>query len=157
MGSLTQWIAAGSGALLALLCLNWAAVEVYAPRPAPGQVPAAQTRPDPPAAPPPETLAAGDAERGRQVFTRCAACHRIGADGIGPHLDGVVGRPAASVPDYAYSGALRAMDGAPWTVERLSAFLANPRGFAPGTKMAFAGLPSAQDRADVIAYLNETR
>ena len=76
-----------------------------------------------------------------------------GVEAIGPHLDGVVGRQKASVDGFAYSGALRAMEGEEWTPERLDAFLRNPRGYAPGTKMAFAGLRDAQDRADVIAYL----
>lgn len=146
-------IAAGSGALLALACLNWAAVEIYAPRPVELAYAVAPVEEEP-APEVPAALLAGDAAAGQAVFARCQACHRQnGANGVGPHLDGVVGRPAAAVADFSYSGALRAMEGAPWTPERLDGFLANPRGFAPGTKMAFAGVANAQDRADIIAYL----
>lgn len=153
MARITAGIAAGSGALLVLACLNWAAVEIYAPRPAELAYAVAPVA-DPAASDVPDAPLAGDAAAGEAVFARCAACHRAnGQNGVGPHLDGVVGRSAASVPDFAYSGALRAMEGQPWTPERLDAFLTNPRGFAPGTKMAFAGLPDAQDRADLIAWL----
>lgn len=157
MGRRTAGIAAGSGALLVLACLNWAAVEIYAPRPAPlaYAVAPVEEAPAAPAEAPDvaDLLAAADPAAGQALFARCQACHRLGVNGVGPHLDGVVGRPAGSVEGFAYSGALRAMEGAPWTAERLDAFLKNPRGFAPGTKMAFAGLPGAQDRADLIAWL----
>lgn len=151
-------IAAGSGALLLLAALNWASVEVYAPRPAELAYAVAPVEEPAPPAPekeaPPEALLFGDAGAGEAVFARCAACHKAnGANAVGPHLDGVVGRPAASVAEFAYSPALRAMDGQSWTPERLDAFLRNPRGFAPGTNMAFAGVPDVQDRADLIAWL----
>lgn len=147
-------IAAGAGALLVYLGLNLVASVLYAPPVVPlayAIAPVAEPSPPPSAA---EVLAQGDAARGQDVFGRCQACHRLNdTNGIGPHLDGVVGRAKASVPGFAYSGALRAMSGQSWTPENLDAFLTNPRGYAPGTKMAFAGLPDAQDRADLIAYL----
>ena len=98
-------------------------------------------------------VAAADASAGEGVFRKCAACHKLdGSNAVGPHLDGVVGRDKSAVPDFNYSGALAAVGGA-WTPENLYAFLENPKGYAPGTSMAFAGLSKSEDRADVIAYL----
>ena len=71
---------------------------------------------------------------------------------MGPHLDGVVGRPVASIASYSYDAALKDLGG-DWTPDRPQQFLHSPKKFAPGTKVGFAGLPKAQDRADVIAYL----
>ena len=101
-------------------------------------------------------VAAADASAGEGVFRRCAACHKVdGSDGVGPHLNGVVGRDIASVAGFNYSGTLAGLDGA-WTEAELYAFLANPRGYAPGTSMSFAGLSNSADRANVIAYLAGT-
>ncbi len=98
-------------------------------------------------------LAAADPDAGAGVFRRCAACHKVdGTDGVGPHLDGVVGRDKASVAGFNYSGTLTGLDGA-WTVDDLYHFINSPRTFAPGTSMAFAGLPKPSDLADLIAYL----
>lgn len=98
-------------------------------------------------------MADADADKGSKVFRKCSACHKVdGTDGVGPHLDGVVDRVKASVDGFGYSGALGGMDGA-WTIEALNGFLENPKGYAPGTTMGFAGLKKPADRADVIAYL----
>jgi len=98
-------------------------------------------------------VAAADAAEGEGVFRKCAACHKLdGSNAVGPHLDGVVGRDKSAVPDFNYSGALAEVGGA-WTVENLYAFLEDPKGYAPGTSMAFAGLAKSEERADVIAYL----
>ena len=101
-----------------------------------------------------ELLASADLGRGARQFNKCAACHKLeeGANGTGPHLYGVVGRPKASVDGFGYSGAIGTDD--VWSPENLSAFIENPRGYAPGTSMAFAGLKSPEDRADLIAYLD---
>lgn len=107
---------------------------------------------DGPAAP---LLATADAARGAQVFRKCAACHSAGKDGphgTGPNLWNVMGAPVAGRPDYRYSPMLRAAGGT-WTPERMDAFLRSPRSFAPGTKMTFAGLRKAGERADLLAYL----
>ena len=94
-----------------------------------------------------------DASAGENVFNRCRACHKVdGSNGVGPHLDGVVGRDIGSVEDFNYSGAL-SEHGDVWTPDNLFAFLENPREWAPGTKMSFAGLRSEEERANVIAYL----
>ena len=100
-------------------------------------------------------FASADLAEGEKVFRKCRACHKVedGANGVGPHLHGVVGREIAAVDGYRYSDALPA--GETWTVENLYAYLENPRGWAPGTKMAFAGLKTSEERANVIAWLNQ--
>jgi cytochrome c len=99
-------------------------------------------------------LASADPAAGETVFRKCSACHKLdGTDGVGPHLNGVVGRNHAAVPGFAYSEANIALSAEPWTPEAIDAFIENPKGYMPGTKMAFAGLPKAEDRANLIAYL----
>lgn len=99
-------------------------------------------------------LAAADVAAGEKVFGKCKACHKIdGSNGTGPHLDGVVDRAKGTVEGFKYSDALLAMSADLWTAENLDAFLANPKGYAPGNKMSFAGLPKADERANLIAYL----
>ena len=102
-----------------------------------------------------EMLAAADPEKGARVFRKCTACHKLedGANGTGPYLYGVVNRPVASAAGFnGYSPAMQS-HGGNWTPEELDAFLANPKGFIQGTSMSFAGLKKAQERADLIAYL----
>lgn len=100
-----------------------------------------------------EVLATADAGKGERVFGKCRSCHKLdGTDGTGPHLNGVVGRAIASSDGFSYSDALASMDGV-WDGEALNAFLEDPKGFAPGTKMSFAGLRSIEDRANLVAYL----
>ena len=103
-----------------------------------------------------EILAMGSLAHGEKVFKKCSACHLVAKGGknlIGPALYGVVGRATASVPDYAYSSALKA-HGKKWSFEELNAFLLKPRSYIKGTKMAYAGLRKDKDRASVILYLN---
>lgn len=101
-----------------------------------------------------ELLAVADASKGERVFGKCKACHKIedGANGTGPHLYNVVDRAVGSVDGYGYSGALVAVAEI-WDAEALDGFLLSPKKYAPGTKMGFAGLPKAEDRANLIAYL----
>ena len=102
-------------------------------------------------------MAAADVAKGQTVFKKCAACHKIdGANGVGPHLNGVVGRPVGSVGEFSYSDAMKA-HGGDWTPDQLFNFLASPKKNVPGTKMAFAGIPKPEDRADVIAYLESLK
>jgi len=101
-------------------------------------------------------LASGDAAKGEAVFKKCAACHNAdpgGANALGPGLYGVMGNPVAAHPAFAYSDALKSKGGT-WDWETMSSWLANPKKFAPGTKMTFAGLGNPQDRADVMLFLN---
>ncbi|TAG22904.1 MAG: cytochrome c family protein [Rhodobacterales bacterium] len=99
-------------------------------------------------------LASADPAEGETVFRKCSACHKLdGTDGVGPHLNGVVGRNHAAVAGFAYSEANLALAAEVWTPEAIAAFIENPKGYMPGTKMAFAGLPKAEDRANLVAYL----
>ena len=101
----------------------------------------------------------GDAVHGQQVFARCAACHVIGAapgTRMGPTLNGVVGRKAATVTGYTYSAAMKNSK-MTWDDPTLVRFLQAPMKVVPGTKMAFPGLANEQDRADVVAYLKQYR
>jgi cytochrome c len=93
---------------------------------------------------------------GKLLFLRCASCHDIGPGPakIGPNLAGVVGRKAGSLPGYEYSPAMK-QAGFVWTEANLDRWLTRPSDLVPGTAMAFAGLPSAQDRQAVIAYLRQ--
>lgn len=102
-------------------------------------------------------LASADAAAGEAVFAKCAACHTInagGANGIGPNLHGVMGASIGNhAAGFAYSDVLRT-HGGNWDWENMDAWLTSPRRFANGTKMSFAGLSSAQDRVNLMAYLN---
>ena len=102
-------------------------------------------------------LASADVAKGEGIFKKCVACHTVapgGPNGIGPNLHGVVGGAIGKhAPGFAYSPAL-AGKGGNWDWTNLDPWLKSPSGFAPGTKMTFAGLPNPQDRADVIAYMN---
>ena len=102
-------------------------------------------------------LASADPARG-QAFTKkvCVACHNFKEGGpnlVGPNLYGVVGRPRASLASYTYSSALKGKPGT-WTYAELNQWLYKPSAFAPGTKMAYAGITNDQTRADVIDYLH---
>src|SRR5687767_2771986 len=101
-------------------------------------------------------LAGADAAKGEQVFKKCAACHNAepgGPNALGPALYGVMGNPVAGHPGFAFSDALKSKGGS-WDWETMSEWLANPKKFAPGTKMTFAGLGKPEDRADIMAFLN---
>lgn len=102
-----------------------------------------------------DVYAAADAGAGERLFRQCQACHKVddGANGTGPHLFGVVGRDVASVDGYNYSDAMGAKDG-DWSPEALNGFLTNPKSYTPGTKMTYKGLADAEDRANLIAWLD---
>jgi cytochrome c len=99
--------------------------------------------------------AAGDAKAGAAIFKRCAVCHtndKGGGDGLGPNLFGIVGRKAATRAGFAYSAPLKKA-GLTWTEANLTKWVAGPARVVPGTKMAFAGITSKKQQADVVAYL----
>ena len=101
-------------------------------------------------------LASADAAAGEQVFKKCTACHNVdqgGANALGPNLWGVVGKPHGAHPGFAFTDALKGVPGN-WDFKALDSWLANPKKYAPGTKMTFAGLSNPEDRANVIAFLN---
>ncbi|HEX7712374.1 MAG TPA: cytochrome c family protein, partial [Sphingomonadaceae bacterium] len=104
-----------------------------------------------------ELLATADPAAGEKVFAKCMACHTIdqGApNGIGPNLYGTVGEDIGKGKGgFAFSDALSGKGGK-WTFDNLDKWLTSPKAFAPGTKMTFAGLPDAKDRANVVAFLN---
>lgn len=101
-------------------------------------------------------LATADIAKGAEIFKKCASCHNVtpgGANGIGPALHGVMGKPHAAVAGFAYSDALKAVPGN-WDFEGMNKWLLKPAAYAKGTKMNFAGLSKPEDRANIIAYLN---
>ena len=100
----------------------------------------------------------GDPAQGETLFRPCRACHMIGEGAVhrvGPHLNGLVGRTIGAEPGYAFSEDLvtAGAEGGRWTDAALDRFLADPRGYYPGTRMVFRGIRSDQDRADLIAYM----
>ena len=101
-------------------------------------------------------LAQGDPAQGERVFNKCKACHAVDEpqNKIGPHLVGVFGRQAGSVEDFRYSDALKE-SGVTWNDETLAQYLADPRGYIKGNRMAFVGLKDEEEVTDLIAYLKE--
>jgi cytochrome c len=102
---------------------------------------------------------AQDAAAGEKVFAKCKACHVIEAatNRVGPSLHGIIGRTAGTVEGFKYSESMiqHGKDGLVWNNENLDKYLADPKGFIPKNKMAFPGLKKAEDRANVIAYIDE--
>ena len=94
----------------------------------------------------------GDLARGEAVYQRCLACHSLEHNRVGPRHCGLFGRRAGSLPGYAYSTAMKKY-GVTWNDETLDHFLQNPLQAVPGTKMGYAGVKDAGERADLIAYL----
>lgn len=100
-------------------------------------------------------MASADAAAGESLFRNCRSCHAIeaGKNGTGPYLHGVVGRQVDTASGYSYSGALELVVDV-WDADHLNGFLENPQGYAPGTKMGYKGMAKAEDRANLIAYLD---
>ena len=165
--TLTKVTGAICGSLLVYLFATWASDELYATAPAAhgdeevaqaytidtgAEEASAEVAEEGPAFA--DLFAAAGAAAGEKVFGKCKACHKLdGSDGTGPHLNGIVGKAKAASAGFGYSDALLAMASDVWSPENLDAFLTNPKGYAPGTKMSFAGLPKGEDRANLIKYL----
>ena len=106
-------------------------------------------------------FAAGDAEKGKADFAKCAICHQAGLGAepwVGPELNGIVGRKAASVANYTmYSAGMKKLgdSGLAWTEENIDKWITDPKAMIPDSTMAlaFQGIPDANERADIIAYL----
>jgi cytochrome c len=153
------------GTCLITLALNITAGAIFAPeKPAkPGYAVAVKEKTEEgsgaakPAEEPMEAMmTSASVEKGQATAKQCQACHTFekgGPNRVGPNLYGIVGRPRASEPGFNYSAAMKAKGGT-WTFSELYQFLANPRGYIPGTAMTFAGLPRGQQRADVIDFLH---
>lgn len=165
--TLTKIVGGFCGALLIFLLGNWAAESLYHVGGGHGEGEqvagyAIETGGEAePAEPEPEVsfvevFASADPGKGERVFNKCKACHKVveGENGVGPSLYGVVGRKVDSVAGYNYSGALEKVVDV-WTPQHLNSFLKDPQGYAPGTAMSFSGLPDIEDRANVIAYLDQ--
>ena len=159
--TITKATAAFCGALLIFLLGNWAASAIFVPRNAGAeQAFIIDTGADDAAAEPvaeltfEEAFEIADASAGSRLWSQCRACHALeaGRNGVGPYLHGVVNRDIGAVDGFNYSGALSAVADV-WTPENLSAFIENPAGWAPGTSMSYRGMSSAQDRANLIAYI----
>ena len=102
-------------------------------------------------------LAKADPTKGQQIFNKCAACHNAdkgGPNQLGPNLWNVIGEPIGQGKGFPFSDALSKVGGT-WNWDNLNHWLSSPRNMAPGTKMTFAGLGDPQDRANVIAFLNQ--
>jgi cytochrome c len=128
---------------------------------APATTPAEQAPAAPKLEPIAPLLAKADAKKGQEETTVCQVCHTFtkgGPNKIGPNLWDVAGQPIGEDRGgFAFSSALEAHKGQKWDPETLNQWLDNPQQFAPGTKMTFAGFPKAEDRADVIAYLQSLK
>ena len=154
------------GTCLVLLALNIAANAVFSVHPPakPGYDIAVTEQPGPGAKPAPAEqeipiatrLTSADVGRGETSAKKCAACHTFDKGGrnlVGPNLWGIIGRPMASVAGFNYSAAMKNHKGT-WTFEELDKYLKTPQAMVPGTNMTFAGIARANERADLLAFLN---
>ncbi|WP_353149240.1 cytochrome c family protein [Pollutimonas bauzanensis] len=101
-----------------------------------------------------QDLGPGDTVRGEAVYSRCLACHALAYDRTGPRHCGLFGRQAGTVPGFAYSQAMKNSK-IIWDEKTLNVFLQNPMKVVQGTSMGYAGIPDAQERIDLIAYLKK--
>tara|TARA_R110002096_G_scaffold169021_1_gene340528 strand:- start:134 stop:673 length:540 start_codon:yes stop_codon:yes gene_type:complete len=165
--TITKTIGGLCGALLIFLLGGWAASAIfntkvgsnhdgevaqgYRIEVAGAEAPAAEPEPEIDFS---AVFAAADAVAGEALWRSCKACHstEAGKNITGPYLAGVVGRPVDTAEGYTYSGALTLVTDV-WTPENLNDFIEDPKGYAPGTKMSFRGMPEVEDRANLIAYL----
>jgi cytochrome c len=99
-------------------------------------------------------VAAGDPAKGEALYARCQGCHSIERNRVGPMHRGLFGRQAGSVDGFSYSAAMKD-SGILWNETTLDAFLTAPRQLVPGTRMTYAGIADAQERADLIAWLKQ--
>lgn len=154
------------GTLLLTMALGLFSGFVFAPRvaekpgyelpDAPAEEAAAAPADKAPAQPLPILLAKADVAKGEADAKVCTACHNLQKGGgakVGPPLWGVVGRPVASIAGFDYSEGIK-KKGGNWSLEDINAFITNPKGYIPGTKMGYAGEESPEKRADIVDYLH---
>ncbi len=106
-----------------------------------------------------DMMKTADATRGEKIFKKCASCHNVNkgeAAKVGPNLFGIIGKARGSSAGFAYSDAMKTKGGS-WDNESINQFIAKPKDYLAGTKMAFPGLKKPQDRADVILFLEKHR
>jgi cytochrome c len=165
-GSAKLFVRSILGILIFVLVVRLISLAVYEPRnlARPGYILKGLVMSNPPGgAPlPPEpmpdwhtALANANVDAGQRVSERCVACHdftKTGQNPVGPDLYGVVERRRASLPGYVYSSALKATGGT-WTLDALFEFLREPQVYLPGTKMSYAGVPDAQERVNLLAFM----
>ena len=98
----------------------------------------------------------GDPAAGAKVFNKCRACHVVDSDKnrVGPYLHGVIGRPAGTAEGFKYSDAMKD-SGIVWSEETIAEYIADPKSYVPGNRMAFPGLKKEEDIKNLIAYLKE--
>ncbi|MCP4329668.1 MAG: cytochrome c family protein [Alphaproteobacteria bacterium] len=103
-----------------------------------------------------QALAEGDAVKGKKVFNKCKTCHGFDPTKkkLGPHMQGIIDRTAGTVEGFKYSDAMKD-SGIVWTEETIDAYIADPKDYVPGNKMALAKIKKPEDRANVIAYIIE--
>jgi len=163
--TMTKAVAGVCGALLVFLLGSWAATSIYAMGGGHGEehsqaytieVEGGSSEPVEEAAPVDVALlmATADLAAGEKAFGKCKACHKLdGSNGTGPHLNGVVDRAKSSVEGFSFSAAAAERSAESWTPQNIYGFIENPKGYMPGTKMSFGGLPKSEDRVNLIAYL----
>ena len=161
----TKIIGAGCGSLLILLLIQWAAEEVYHHSHYEYKEVAylleideeiVEVEKEEEKVPFVELVADADASKGKKVFGKCKACHKLGdgENGTGPHLYQIINRQIASAAGFKYSSSFNGLQGE-WSEDELNLFLKKPSTYVPGTAMSFAGLGKVADRANLVAYLAE--
>ena len=160
--TLTKATGAACGALLTFLLIGWASESLYhgahggegeqAYSIDTGEEEAAEETAEGPSFE--DLFASADAAAGEKLWRQCSACHALeaGKNGTGPYLLGVVGRDKGAADGFKYSAALAGAEGV-WEPANINGFITNPKGYLPGTSMAYAGMKKPQDRANLIAYL----